>query len=145
MDARTLNNSRELTMADPVYTLLTECIRGRLRINTFSLARGKSGKRRRDMWANACKQANLAVLLFHGLRRMAARKLRRARNRGRCHLRKSEDGERVRHSSAMLSWIRTTSAAMKKLQASEQEATNSYNSVTVELKSVTVAKAQIVN
>jgi hypothetical protein len=30
-------------------------------------------------------------------------------------------------------------------ESSEQEATNSYNSVTVELKSVTVAKAQIVN
>jgi hypothetical protein len=35
--------------------------------------------------------------------------------------------------------------AMKKLQASEQEAANSYSSVTVEEKPVTVAKAQIVN
>jgi len=36
-------------------------------------------------------------------------------------------------------------AAMKKLQANEEEAQNSYNSVTVEPKSVVVAKAQIVN
>jgi hypothetical protein len=36
-------------------------------------------------------------------------------------------------------------AAMKKLQASEQEAAERYSSVTVEPKSVMVAKAQIVN
>ena len=36
-------------------------------------------------------------------------------------------------------------AAMKKLQASEEKAENSYSSVTVEPKSVAVAKAQIVN
>jgi len=36
-------------------------------------------------------------------------------------------------------------AAMQKLQASEQAAENSYSSVTVERKSVVVAKVQVVN
>ena len=66
-------------MTLPVSALLTQCVNGKAP-DDFVFTRD-SGKRVRDFrgtWAKACEAAKVPGLLFHDLRRTAARNLRRA-------------------------------------------------------------------
>jgi integrase len=140
------DDGREVTMTDAIYTLLAECIHGKAPDQyVFTRARGSPVRDFRDTWANACKHAGVAGLLFHDLRRTAARNLRRAGIAEGVIMKIG--GWRTRSVFERYAIVdqNDIAAAMKKLQASEQEAENSYSSVTVEPKRVAVAKAQIVN
>jgi integrase len=139
------NDGREVTMTDAVYTLLAECIHGKAPDQyVFTRPCGNPVRDFRDTWANACKHANVAGLLFHDLRRTAARNLRRAGIAEGVIMKIG--GWRTRSVFERYAIVdqNDIAAAMKKFQASEQEGANSYSSVTVEPKSVTVAKVQIV-
>jgi integrase len=72
-------DGRAVTMTDAVYTLLAACILGKGPEDyVFTRSNGKSIRNFRKLWANACEHAGCAGLLFHDLRRTAARNLRRA-------------------------------------------------------------------
>ena len=73
------NEGREVTMTQEVYALLSQCVT-RKEPEDFVFTK-KSGRRIGDfrkLWAKACKEAGVPGLLFHDLRRTAARNLRRA-------------------------------------------------------------------
>ena len=73
------DQGREVSMTLPVSALLTQCVNGKAP-DDFVFTRD-SGKRVRDFrgtWAKACEAAKVPGLLFHDLRRTAARNLRRA-------------------------------------------------------------------
>ena len=63
----------------PVRTFLTQCIHGEIQDDhVFTREDGKPVKNFRGAWASAREAARVANLLFHDLRRTAARNLRRA-------------------------------------------------------------------
>ena len=70
---------REVSMTKAVYALLAGCISGKGTDDyVFTRADGKRVKDFREQWRNACVAAEVPSLLFHDLRRTAARSLRRA-------------------------------------------------------------------
>ncbi len=70
---------REVTMTKAVYELLAGCLRGKCADDyVFTRVDGKRVKDFREQWRNACGTAGVPNLLFHDLRRTAARNLRRA-------------------------------------------------------------------
>lgn len=70
---------RAVTMTEAAYNLLTECVRGKAPDDfVFVRSNGKQILNFRKLWANACAHAGCPGLLFHDLRRTAARNLRRA-------------------------------------------------------------------
>jgi integrase len=88
LDARTIRldpgttknrEGREVTMTGPVHALLSECIADKAPDKAvFTWPDGRPVKDVRGAWANATKAAGVPGLLFHDLRRTAARNLRRA-------------------------------------------------------------------
>ncbi len=72
-------DGREVSMTTTIHRHLTHCVAGKS--PTESLLTRPDGKPVRDFretWANACRSAGVPGLLFHDLRRTAARNLRRA-------------------------------------------------------------------
>jgi integrase len=73
------DEGREVTMTLPVKVLLTQCVQGKAPDDyVFTREDGKPVRDFRSSWASACEAANVPGLLFHDLRRTAARNLRRA-------------------------------------------------------------------
>jgi len=70
---------REVTMTLPVRTLLAQCVHGKSADDhAFTREGGTPVRDFRGAWASACNAAKVPGLLFHDLRRTAARNLRRA-------------------------------------------------------------------
>jgi integrase len=81
LDPGTTKNrdGREVSMTQSVYALLSECVSGKQPDDyVFTWPNGKPVRDFRDTWRNACIAAGVPKLLFHDLRRTAARNLRRA-------------------------------------------------------------------
>src|SRR5271157_5153830 len=72
-------DGREVTMTASVYALLAQCVTGKQPEDfVFCRPDGKPVLSFKKMWRNACIAAGVPSLLFHDLRRTAARNLRRA-------------------------------------------------------------------
>jgi integrase len=81
LEPGTTKNSegREVSMTLPVRTLLTQCVEGKGQDEyVFTREDGKPVRDFRGKWASACGAAKVPGLLFHDLRRTAARNLRQA-------------------------------------------------------------------
>jgi integrase len=81
LEPGTTKNSegREVSLTIPVRTLLTQCVHGKGQDEyVFTREDGKPVRDFRGAWTTACAGANVRGLLFHDLRRTAARNLRRA-------------------------------------------------------------------
>jgi integrase len=73
------DQGREVSMTLPVKALLTQCVHGKAPDDyVFTREDGKRVHDFRGSWASACEAAKVSGLLFHDLRRTAARNLRRA-------------------------------------------------------------------
>lgn len=81
LDPGTTKNrdGREVTMTGPVHALLSKCVANKAPEDAiFTWPDGRPVKDFRGVWAKATKAAGVPGLLFHDLRRTAARNLRRA-------------------------------------------------------------------
>lgn len=81
LDPGTTKNreGREVTMTGPIHALLSECVAGKgPKDAVFTWPDGRPVKDFRGAWAKTTKAAGVPGLLFHDLRRTAARNLRRA-------------------------------------------------------------------
>jgi integrase len=81
LEPGTAKNSegREVSITLPVRALLTQCVLGKKPDDhVFTREAGKSVRDFRRAWENSCAAAKVHGLLFHDLRRTAARNLRRA-------------------------------------------------------------------
>ena len=81
LEPGTTKNSegREVTMTLPVRILLTQCVHGKVPDDyVFTRQDGSPVRDFRAAWSKACAGAKVPGLLFHDLRRTAARNLRRA-------------------------------------------------------------------
>jgi integrase len=81
LEPGTTKNSegREVSMTLPVKALLSQCIHDKCPDEcVFTREDGKPVRDFRGAWTNACAAAKVPGLLFHDLRRTAARNLRRA-------------------------------------------------------------------
>lgn len=81
LDPGTTKNrdGREVSMTQNIYALLAECVSGKQPDDfVFTWPDGKPVRDFRETWRNACIAAGVPKLLFHDLRRTAARNLRRA-------------------------------------------------------------------
>ena len=81
LDPGTTKNreGREVAMIGTVRALLAQCIEGKaLDDHVFTREDGKPVRDFRKVWRNLCKTAGVPALLFHDMRRTAARNLRRA-------------------------------------------------------------------
>ncbi|HEY6351564.1 MAG TPA: site-specific integrase [Candidatus Angelobacter sp.] len=71
-------SGREVVMTEAVYQLLSACIFGKSADDfVFTRPNGKPVRDFRITWENACSHTGVPNLLFHDLRRTAARNLRR--------------------------------------------------------------------
>jgi integrase len=71
-------DGREVSMTQNVFALLSQCVSGKQPDDfVFTRGTGERVKDFRETWRNACIAAGLPKLLFHDLRRTAARNLRR--------------------------------------------------------------------
>ncbi len=73
------DEGREVLMTEKVYQLIGQCVDGKAE-NDYVFTRDKSKPIRdfRESWEKVCNEAGVGKLLFHDLRRTAARNLRRA-------------------------------------------------------------------
>jgi integrase len=70
---------REVTMTRSIRRLFAQCVAGKFgKELVFTRSNGKAVRDCRRMWNNACVSAGVPDLLFHDLRRTAARNLRQA-------------------------------------------------------------------
>jgi integrase len=70
---------RQVTMTQPVRALLSQCIHNKTpEAFVFTREDGRPVRDFRGSWMNACTAAGVPNLIFHDLRRTAARNLRRA-------------------------------------------------------------------
>ncbi len=100
LEPGTTKNSegREVSMTLPVRTLLTQCVHGKGQDDyVFTREDGKPVRDFRVAWAGACGAAKVPDLLFHDLRRTAARNPPGRGGRGSNHENRwLENSERVR-------------------------------------------------
>lgn len=111
LDPGTTKNrdGREVSMTQNVYALLSACVSGKQPEEfVFTRPDGKPVRDFQETWRNACVAAGVPNLLFHDLRRTAARNLRRA-GVAEGVIRRSEAGGRAACLSDMQSCHRRTS------------------------------------
>ena len=141
-------DGREVVMTHDVYTLLCACVSGKENsAYVFTRENGKPVRDFRDTWATACSSAGVPDLLFHDLRRTAARNLRRA---GIAEgIIQRIGGWKTRSVFERYAIVTRTdiAEAMRKLEAHDHEhvTENSHVLGHVDVQSAPVAKGRILN